>query len=563
LENIAARYTKADTDALMELVRREPLFVRHLGHMRQRHDDRGLGFVLGAGVSEQAGVPLWRELISRLSCHYGDDGPPSEYTQKGYSATLLAQFIYNRFRNAERLRVSPEKGPRLVSIAVKNSWYRHIHESIYRSVGKLDAIKKNHPYLQELANIIYFSPFCLTLNFDDIVDRLAQSIQVDQTLRQRPNVIWKPPTIDRPNSCVIYHINGFLPQDKGARRSDSIILTEDSFADMLASPTPTQMEYIMSRVVSNSLLIIGASFEDPSLRNLFYAASKRNSAGFHYALHHDEEICGDNVDSVERADRRALNREMYNVITYFTTKDEISAIVRALNLPRDRFVELINELAAEVGESTTTRYYVVGSVSSGKSSLVERLRAFRTYEEWAEPPPELMFRDYRSLSEAEKNEVDDWVLSQLARKNNLMRSPQYGIHVMDRAPLDMFAFSESDQENAQKAERLRKKLNNHSVQAGQIVLLRAAKEALFERQLRRGRGPEWLEASAYQEDALEHQSEILAEIYGSHIPPIDTTSMTPEEVARDVAEIILFGDFREHDLEGTRKAVEGGLKLYE
>ncbi|WP_375461026.1 hypothetical protein [uncultured Enterovirga sp.] len=187
--------------------------MRHLGHMRQRLDDTHLGFVLGAGVSEQAHVPMWGELIQRLYCHYGTDGPPDSYKKNTQPATLVAQFIFNRFFRQQKQQdhLKGFNKPHIVQIAIKNEWYKHIHEAIYRDVQSLQVVREEHPYLVELARLVYSSAFCLTLNFDDILDRIAQEAHIPGLDRQKPNVIWKPPIADRPNACVIYHVNGFLP----------------------------------------------------------------------------------------------------------------------------------------------------------------------------------------------------------------------------------------------------------------------------------------------------------------------------------------------------------------
>ena len=547
-----------DFGALVEIARREPLFLRHLGHMRQRFDVGRLGFALGAGVSEQAGVPMWGELIKRLHCHYGTGGPPDCYKDGNHPATLTVQFIFNRFRTARLAEVKFDSNPSIIPIAIQNEWYRHIHEAIYRDVPDPATIMAKHPYLQELAYLVFMSPFCLTLNFDDILDRLAEKIVVEGSSREKPNVIWRPPAIDRSNSCVTYHVNGYLPRSAGARRSEAVILTEDSFASMQLSANPHETEYVMSRVVSNTLLVIGASFDDPSLRSLFYAAARRNPSSFHYSLQHDEDVSSENVDSPERFDRRTLNREMYNIVTYFVTKAEIQSVVRTLRLPQEDFVQLTRRIEADVGHrGSVSHFYVVGSVSSGKSSLIERLRSFRTFEEWPEAPLELMFRDPKSLTPEEKAEVDAWVLKQLARKNDLMQSSQYGIFIMDRAPLDMFAFSQDPEENIKKAKELLVLVGAGGLKSGGIILLTASSEVLLERQIRRGRGPEWLKDAAYKAEGLARQDDKIKAIYKVD-DALDTSRLSIDEVARQAAVRILFDSYVTVSLEDRRAAIEAG-----
>ena len=85
---------------------------------------------------------------------------------------------------------------------------------------------------------------------------------------------------------------------------------------------------------------------------------------------------------------------------------------------------------------------MVGSVLAGKSSCLEALRCFRTFEEWNSKPPVKMYQDHKTLTAPERTEIDDWVCAQLNQKNDRMRKVGVGVHVMDRGFLDLFAFSD-------------------------------------------------------------------------------------------------------------------------
>ncbi|WP_375461033.1 hypothetical protein [uncultured Enterovirga sp.] len=233
--------------------------------------------------------------------------------------------------------------------------------------------------------------------------------------------------------------------------------------------------------------------------------------------------------------------------------------MRSLALAPDDFQQRVRQAADQAGRPNdhVSRFYVVGSVSSGKSSLVERLRAFKTFEEWPEPPLELMFKDPKTLGNEEEKQVDGWVLRQLAKKNESMRSASYGIYIMDRAPLDLFAFSKQPSDNVKKARELKVLIKESGIESGQIIFLRADKETLFERQVRRGRGPEWLKAAAYNAEELQKQADKLHKIYNNE-KVLDTTAETMEDVARAAAEIILFGEFEPSNLEARRASIETG-----
>ena len=98
-----------------------------------------------------------------------------------------------------------------------------------------------------------------------------------------------------------------------------------------------------------------------------------------------------------------------------------------------------------------------------------------------------MYQDHKTLTPSDRKEIDDWLYGQLRGKNDKMRRAGVGIHVMDRAYLDLCAFSESPAENVDKLKELRDRVCKFGglLEAGQIVFLEAEEKALSERQARR------------------------------------------------------------------------------
>ena len=549
--------------ALVEsAVRRQPNLIQLMGHMRQRIEARRLAYVFGAGVSHPAGGPLWHELINRLAPLYND--PPSPLP--AHSATLVARYIFHRF--SKRARATGNKIESIdadtAEVMVFDSWYKKIHDAIYEKVpDDVDEVFRQHSYLRPLAWLVLNSRFCLTLNFDDILDRAAAALANESSNRfRRPHSIWSPQVVDRDDAAVIYHLNGFLPREPGTTRSESVVLTEDSFADAAASSNGEANEYLMSRLFSNTVCVLGASLDDPSLRTAFYVAARRNPSSFHYCILKDEDVTIDNVGEGERYDRFFANMELYNLITIFLSEKEIGAFIKMLAEPIDDFKNHLTQLGNRVGQETVRRYFLVGTVSCGKSSAISRLRTFNAHEEWGRPPPPTMYMDDSQLTPEERERVLEFVLDQLRYKNEWMVNAAYGIAVMDRAPLDLCAFSQSDAENQNKLALLKQRVDPGGLAEGEIIHLEADPAIIEKRQIRRGRGDDWLKNKAYKQQRIAEQNARLRKIYDiDDGDAIDTSKLGMNEVARALAERMLLGDYKPCKLNKRLGDIVNGQKI--
>jgi hypothetical protein len=74
-----------------------------LMHIWQRISDRRLGLILGAGVSYDAGIPVWDPLLDRLTkaANFPQD-LMNRHKAAGLSATLLAEIIYRKHVEDEK-----------------------------------------------------------------------------------------------------------------------------------------------------------------------------------------------------------------------------------------------------------------------------------------------------------------------------------------------------------------------------------------------------------------------------------------------------------------------------
>ena len=99
-----------------------------------------------------------------------------------------------------------------------------------------------------------------------------------------------------------------------------------------------------------------------------------------------------------------------------------------------------------------------------------------------------MYQDDKTLTERQQKEVDDYLFPQLIEKNFNMIRMNAGIRIMDRAYLDLFAFSKGNRsEISRKAIELKKRFKawGKPLEEGHVFFLKASKSALEERLARR------------------------------------------------------------------------------
>jgi len=534
-------------EKLNAAIARDARLPRYLCHLYQRLRLNRLNLVTGAGISVDAKVPAWKELLRRLA--EIEDKLPGElkiHEDAGLQPEYLGQIIYHRFN-----RVCPiadlGTAPDLRSAQIEYGWGDTIHKAIYRDVApEINDVLGAHPYLVQLRDVARRVPLIINFNFDDLLAHaIGEQIKEGAPGSEAGNaltVTWQPPLTDRPKLTTVYHVNGILPRVDLKKRSPQLIFTEDSFADARARSPGVNAEYLFLRFVQNTMLLIGHSLADSSLKNYLRQNRDKSPANHHYMIHWIE---GDgDYPEHRRRDIFEANLELYNLITIFLTSEEIREFLQLLLLEKRSFIDIIESM--EPDRRATYHYYIVGPVAAGKSTLLEHLRCFETLEEWTRPPPKEMYLASTMIGEPEQRIIDEFLNLELKEKNRLMHSAGVGFHFMDRAPLDLYAFTQTDEEIKRKSKELRELVTrNKPLQEGEIIFIEAEPKTLVKRNMARGRPPE----KAGRDDYLEEQIRKLKEIYHPKFI-LSTDQYNANEVARTVARHVLLGDYTPTDLQG-------------
>ena len=190
----------------------------------------------------------------------------------------------------------------------------------------------------------------------------------------------------------------------------------------------------------------------------------------------------------------------------------------------------------------TKRYYIMGVCGVGKSTLREQLRSrlpsVGIYEEWPEAMATEVLSARDSMSACSAEDIQEWIFSQLADKNRLVRTDLAELQIIDRSPLDTFAFYHPQEWKArarQMMDVLRMK-DSVPLASGELLFLTGSPRVICGR-MDSSRGYS-INTIAQQQSAFEILADWLAENFGYTILRIDTRGLSPEQLAVDALDII-------------------------
>lgn len=505
--------------------------TREIVHLRQQLAKKQFGLVFGAGIGTDLGFPNWQELLKRIARHHEIKG--AAILKKWESSTALAQQLFQHYKSKRRSAEDPDTTRSMLEMKVRAGWRSIVHECLYQDIPQtLAKILKKDRYLEAFVPLIKASPLTVTYNFDDTLQRLlSKHSQLDE---KGSATYWSGNVqLNARQGSVIYHPNGFLPCKLAERPSDHLVFLEDSFVDQLIDSMSGQYASLATHVSRTTCLFVGLSLSDPGLKHLLRQSAKAFPGHYHYYISFVEDPKA--VDSELQRIEAEANFDVYNLITLHLTASEIKALATLLAAEETLF----EVRAEEVASCQAFRYYIVGSVSAGKSTTVSCFRSVVTQDEWVAERAKGMEKAPNLLSAADKKRIDKWVAEQVSVKNTrLEKTSKFGIHVIDRAPLDAFAFT-PDGEWKSKAKLLKTAIESggakRNIVDGHVIFLYGTPQIMAERAI-----------SLHKEvttESLEDQQSKLLKIYSGLQPTggftkIDTRGCSSNDVIKQVAEVI-------------------------
>lgn len=223
-----------------------------------------LAVFVGAGISAEAGLPSWSELVERLltrasshSGHFGTEEQRREWVQStlrseqpiavaGIAQTLLGKDLTSTLgRELYKPRLNDEPrspaefapGPTAHAIAsLRVAW---------------DESGRNLPRMK-----------ILTTNYDDFLEE-AFKASPEVSGRDVLSIYWPMRPLSKKNRPIkIHHLHGFIPR-RGRPKGD-VILTDRSFYSQ-GEPAAARDAEVKQILCHSTCLFLGTSFSDPNI----------------------------------------------------------------------------------------------------------------------------------------------------------------------------------------------------------------------------------------------------------------------------------------------------------
>ncbi len=244
-----------------------------ISRLKQSYKNDGLVLFLGSGVSKDAGLPGWNDLVYDLFLALIRDklGKKMDFNENEEN------FIIGKLK--EFSDFSPLLQARYIRTGLGDSFSRIVSKYLY----------KNHEKNTKSNLLKAISRLCVSRKIRSIVtynfDNLLEEILSEAGLPFK--TIYRDLDFPSQNDLAINHVHGFLPENsenyEGLAES-LLIFSEEGYHSLIQDPYSWSNIIQLNLLRENTCLMIGLSMIDPNLRRLLAISAKRIDEPRHYAI---------------------------------------------------------------------------------------------------------------------------------------------------------------------------------------------------------------------------------------------------------------------------------------
>jgi hypothetical protein len=262
--------------------------------LRYAWKHRQLSLFLGAGVSIPYGLPSWKDLVLELLFEQATKthrlGSMWPHYRRAVASWMTDYFDYDPLVLARM--VERDLRPNFLSKLRIQMYARHRkpHERT-----ALDAVAD----LIAKSNRRSGVDTVVTFNFDDLLEDALRKRKVDvQSVSSR--------TRQQGSALRVIHAHGFVPRTGPISRAD-MVFTEPDYHRLTEAVFHWSLSEVVERLRKSTVLFVGLSMSDPSLRRLL-DASRNSDIPPHWQIQKRHEVRDHEVlEVMQEIERRARN----------------------------------------------------------------------------------------------------------------------------------------------------------------------------------------------------------------------------------------------------------------
>lgn len=241
---------------------------------------------LGAGVSIDAGIPLWDELINKLLLKIillsiEESNNAEDIEDENDKIIFNEQDIQSLEKIAlENKEQTPLMQMRYIKTAIdEDKYYEAVHSELYSnkinknsdlliSIAKLCRPERDHKGVSSV----------ITYNFDNLLEQVLENLNIAYNVIQNQG---KCPLSGKLN---IYHVHGYLSQDKNKDEWSKLVFSEEDYHEIYSDSYCWSNMAQVKAFQDDVCLFVGSSLTDPNLRRLLDEAMRHPENTRHFAI---------------------------------------------------------------------------------------------------------------------------------------------------------------------------------------------------------------------------------------------------------------------------------------
>jgi len=253
--------------------------------LKEIYERAQFSMFLGAGVSSSAGMPDWNTLLNSLFVSYLSN----EFTDSENMSDEDIKQIVNRLNNVDEpsalmaaryLRKGLSKDiteHKIFTNTISDNLYKlrnpdkDISSSLIQSISNLCMPRRTGAKVRSL----------ITYNFDDLIERELERKSITH------HSIYTDNELSDPDELPIYHVHGFLPEDKSKYDfldKSTLVFSEEGYHQIYSDSYHWSNLVQLYSLREYNCLMIGLSMTDPNLRRLLDISARNIENSRHFTF---------------------------------------------------------------------------------------------------------------------------------------------------------------------------------------------------------------------------------------------------------------------------------------